>query len=274
MTTQADLQPLMNNMSTIAGHLLNQTMAVLALSMQINDVRRHIALTFPDAGRLRLDSDRPVAVWSNDHRHPWGTKNDNHRRPQFVQACVERFGAFSLLDLGCAGGGLVFDALSAGFRAVGVEGSDYSKKSQRGEWSVIPGHLFTSDITGKFDIYCDDAPVSFHVVTLWEVFEHIPEEKMSAVFANIDRHLTDDGHIIGSIGLAEDVIEGVSYHETVRPTSWWRDVFRAHGFEMAEDPYALLPFDAYLRGVGNGPMDPSYRQHPDAGFHFVAARRR
>jgi SAM-dependent methyltransferase len=266
-----------NTVNTVVAHLLNQTIAILrrdheTLSMQINDVRRQLARAFVGSGELALKTDAPVAVWSNDHQHPWGTKNDNHRRPQFVKACVERFGAFSLLDLGCSGGGLVYDALSAGYLGVGVEGSDYSLRAQRGEWAVIPDHLFTGDITKPFEVTRAGQPQKFHVVTLWEVWEHIPEDKMAAVFDNIDRHLTADGHIVGSIGLTDDVVDGVSYHPTVKPVEWWRDAFRSFGFEFAEDPYALVPFDAYLRGVGNGPMDPSYRQDPKAGFHFVAAR--
>ena len=60
---------------------------------------------------------------------------------------------FALLDIGCSGGGFVRDLLDDGHIAIGLEGSDYSKKSRRAEWAIIPDFLFTADVTGDVDIF-------------------------------------------------------------------------------------------------------------------------
>jgi hypothetical protein len=69
-----------------------------------------------------VQTDYPVAYESNDHRFPWGTKNDNTRPPRFVAACERHFPDQTLryMDLGCSGG-LVFDFLLRGHMAVGIE---------------------------------------------------------------------------------------------------------------------------------------------------------
>jgi hypothetical protein len=57
------------------------------------------------------------------------------------------------MDLGCSGGGLVFDFLLRGHTAVGIEGSDFSQKSQRAEWRLLNQcNLLTADITKPFQV--------------------------------------------------------------------------------------------------------------------------
>ena len=55
-------------------------------------------------------TDTPIAIRSDDHKFPLGTRNDNSRHPRFVNSCEILFGrAIRHLDLGCAGGGLVWN---------------------------------------------------------------------------------------------------------------------------------------------------------------------
>ncbi len=101
-----------------------------------------------------IATDNPVAADSDDHLVPWGTQLDNTRWPRFVRACEALVGRgpLRMMDLGCAGGGLVLDFLLAGHSAVGIEGSDFSVVRQRAEWRTIPFNLFTADITKPFTI--------------------------------------------------------------------------------------------------------------------------
>jgi len=41
------------------------------------------------------------------------------------------------MDIRCSGGGLVLDGILKGHFAIGLEGSDYSKKRQRAEWRLM-----------------------------------------------------------------------------------------------------------------------------------------
>src|SRR6185503_21290432 len=100
---------------------------------------------------ITLKTDHPVALQSPDHLKPWGTKRDNSKSPRFLKKVSRLFSEegseFSLLDLGCSGGGWVKEAHDKGWLAVGLEGSDYSKKTRRAEWAIIPEYLFTCDLT-------------------------------------------------------------------------------------------------------------------------------
>src|SRR5205809_2708747 len=105
-------------------------------------------------GRYVLHCTKPVAVDSPDHIAPRGTANDNSRNRLFNRKLEALLGKrpLAVLDLGCAGGGFVKDFLDEGHVAIGLEGSDYSKKLRRAEWATIPEHLFTCDVTEEFEI--------------------------------------------------------------------------------------------------------------------------
>jgi hypothetical protein len=148
-----------------------------------------------------IQTEHSVAISSNDHKRPRGTKNDNTRSPRFVTACERHFPGEKLhfVDLGCSGGGLVLDFLLRGHQAVGLEGSDYSQKSQRAEWRLLDkSNLFTADITKPFQIHePDGSEFKAHVVSAWEVMEHIPEQGLPQLFTNISNML--DKHRGGGI---------------------------------------------------------------------------
>jgi 2-polyprenyl-3-methyl-5-hydroxy-6-metoxy-1,4-benzoquinol methylase len=248
------------------------------ISTHVEDIRSGvIQIQLRQSTKYDLRSAHRLADQSNDHIEPWGTKNDNTRSPRFVAACERQFGNRKLaaMDLGCSGGGLVFDFLLTGHSAVGLEGSDYSFEAKRAEWKFIPGNLFTCDITKPFSVVKEnsDDRESFDIISAWEVMEHIREVDLPQLFSNINNHLSDQGVFVGSIALYDDIVNGISYHPTVRPREWWEQRFLENGLRMSADEYGdFLRFADYCRGTGNGPMDPDFSKTPDQGFHFIARK--
>ncbi len=182
-----------------------------------------------------ISAERPVALESVDHLHPLGAMRDNSLNRAFNARLYELapsvLAEVSVLDLGCSGGGFVKSLLDEGVRAVGVEGSDYSRVHQRAEWATIPGNLFTADATAPFQVYDDGPPARFAVVTAWEFFEHIAEADLPAVFGNIARHLAPGGLVIGSVNtLSSPNLEGIEMHATIRPAAWWNEKLAALGY--------------------------------------------
>jgi SAM-dependent methyltransferase len=236
---------------------------------------RHVVCPF------RMVTDHPVAIRSDDHLRPRGTRNDNTRHPRFVRRTEELFDRSVLyhLDLGCAGGGLVLDFLLRGHVSVGVEGSDYSLREGRAEWRVIPGHLFTADVTEPFQLQDQDGRrAEFDIITAWELLEHLPRAALPKFFENVRTHLKPDGIFVASVATFEDkdAVTGAVYHVTIKPKEWWiRELERA-GLEPAESPFGVRD---YPRGSGNprvGPLgrwDWDVSQNPELGFHVYARAR-
>ncbi len=253
---------LMNGLTPTLGDLANQ----------LSDIRRLLMTDRLGENPVQLITDHPIAFSSNDHLHPWGTRNDNTRSARFCFACERHFAGrpLSYLDLGCSGGGLVFDFLLRGHFAMGLEGSDFSLKTQRAEWRTIGDYLRTCDITKPFSLVTKSSQGirKFDVISMWEVLEHIGEEDLGALFANIRKHLAPDGLFIGSIALNHDIVNGIDYHKTVQPAVWWDVAFKENGFVFTESP--VFTFYDFCRGTGNGPMDPDFSKTPSAGFHFIA----
>jgi hypothetical protein len=101
----------------------------------------------------RVVTEHPVAVESADHKWPRGTAFDNSSNRNFNLKLYEFFNFRSdlrVMDLGCSGGGFVMSFLEDGYTAIGLEGSDWSKKLRCGEWDTCPNHLLTCDITSTF----------------------------------------------------------------------------------------------------------------------------
>ncbi len=191
---------------------------------------------------IRIKTDKPIAFDSPDHLYPYGTARDNSVNLKFNKKLFRLFPPFQIkvLDLGCAGGGFVKSILDQGGFAVGIEGSDYSKKMKRAEWVTIPEYLFTADITEPFQLYSvedsgKERPLKFNVVTAWEFMEHIREDKIKDVLENISRHLSPGGIVILSVCMAPDVLGGplgdLSLHQTVKNKRWWLGKFLQLGFK-------------------------------------------
>jgi len=192
---------------------------------------------FTDSSRIVVATQKPIAFDSPDHLVPWGTANDNSRNYRFNEKIYQIYYSYPrpwrILDIGCAGGGFVRDCLNDGCFAVGLEGSDYSKKFKRAEWATIPDNLFTCDVTENFDVYVQTGdiqkPVSFELVTSWELMEHIAEHKIAAVAENVKKHLAEHGLWIMSVATVDDIVNGVNLHQTVQPKEWWIEKFASLG---------------------------------------------
>jgi hypothetical protein len=192
--------------------------------------------------KVSLKAEREVAYTSPDHQLPWGTKRDNSRNPRFNDKLYRLFPRFGemlkILDMGCSGGGFVKSCFDEGCLAVGLEGSDFSKRMGRAEWRTIPEYLFTCDITGDFDLSLEfNGKVErlvFDAITSWEVMEHIAESDLEKVAANVKKHLAPTGLWIMSVSPNEEVINGVRLHQTVKDKPWWIQKFRTLGLIHCE----------------------------------------
>lgn len=208
-----------------------------------------------DRNRIVVRADREIAYESPDHLYPWGTKRDNSRNRRFNRKLYDLFPDFGdpmkVLDLGCSGGGFVKDCIDDGYLAVGLEGSDYSKRHKRAEWALIPDFLFTCDITGTFDIMLrseeSEIPVTFDVVTMWEVFEHIGEDDIDKVAENVRHHLKESGIWVVSISPNEEEFNGIKLHLSVHPKEWWVTKLKQCGFTHMEE-YVHYFNTQFIRG--------------------------
>ena len=97
------------------------------LFLRLNDIESKIGQGKVTSNYIQLVSENRVALDSADHLFPHGTAKDETRSPAFVQSVLNHFQrSIDYLDIGCAGGGLVYDFVRANCLAVGLEGSDYS----------------------------------------------------------------------------------------------------------------------------------------------------
>ena len=101
--------------------------------------------------------------------------------------------------------------------------------------------------------------------------EHIPEDGLSGLFENLDRHLAPNGYLLFSVAtfLDWDSQTGTIWHVTVKPRGWWEDTFARQGF-VVEDQH---PFDKddWLRGSGRCRGD--WHEDDGLGFHVVLKRK-
>ena len=231
-------------------------------------------LRFPSPP-VRIETAQPIAMQSADHKWPRGTIYDNSLNRRFNLKAYDYFRQkpeLRLLDLGCAGGGLVRSFIEDGHFAVGVEGSDASRRLRSGEWDNVPYHLFTADISEPFCVLDSRGePLAFDIITAWDVLEHIPEEKLSGLIENIRRHLAPGGMFVSSIDMLPDgdLVTGAIYHVTLRPKSWWVERFAAAGLiEKSDHPFGVQDF---VRGHGQGLRD--WDPADGNAFHLVACHR-
>jgi 2-polyprenyl-3-methyl-5-hydroxy-6-metoxy-1,4-benzoquinol methylase len=207
----------------------------------------------PPQIRIQVQTKHPIAFESPDHLVPWGTMNDNSTNKKFVLSMVARLHRecpgirHGLLDLGCSGGQLVRDFSEMGWLAVGLEGSDYSLKHKRANWPALGGrNLFTCDITKPFQIYADDKLAGFHLVTAWEVFEHIAPTQLPGLFHNIMTHLQPGGYLVASTTSAPDVHDGIDLHQTKWTNQEWGRMIAAEYPELERADLGLQ-FYQYVR---------------------------
>jgi 2-polyprenyl-3-methyl-5-hydroxy-6-metoxy-1,4-benzoquinol methylase len=261
---------------------LGQVLDLVVKNAEVKSESDYLFLRISDISRLliqdrkvnwRIETNRPVAIDSNDHIHPRGVKQDETRKPAFVSQLINLYGPnVSYLDLGCAGGGLVYDFILRECLAVGIEGSDYSKNHSRAYWQEVPWALHTADLTAPLNVFLENEPAVFDVIGAWEFFEHIEEKDIPAVLQNVKNHLKrGTGLFLANIATFEDSHEGTHWHRTIREKEWWVDKFTNLGFEVI-----LYPFASELnpRGSGNtfGTWGNDYdiSTNPNLGFNIAA----
>jgi len=175
---------------------------------------------------MKILTNKPIAIDSPDHIKPWGTMRDNHSNIGFVEEIENYFNnkKIHFLDLGCSGGKLVEDFFDRGHLAIGLEGSDYSAKIGRACWGEgYNKYLFTCDCSEEYFIVDEqEEKILFDCITAWEVIEHIHPDKLNNFFKNIYNHLKDDGIVLGTISLKEEIIEGVALHQSVFSEEYWK----------------------------------------------------
>lgn len=223
---------------------------------------------------VKLLTKHPVALASHDHIFPRGTASDNTRYPRFVRACNRVLGDnLIVMDIGCAGGGLVLDFLFEGHRAFGIEGSDASARALRAEWRLIADRLFTADATQPFTLMDGQDRVQCDLVCAWEVMEHIAEPLLPGFLRNVVQHLKPGGLFTGSVAMFpdEDPATGAIWHVTLQDRSWWKAQFSREGLEMI-DNHGFEPRD-FPRGNPHGQYSADFVTNPEMGFHFVCRKR-
>lgn len=201
-----------------------------------------------------IETDFPIALDSPDHLHPLGTMQDNNANPNFNNKLYELIpkDELSVMDLGCAGGGLVKSFLDDGVIAIGIEGSDYSLVRQRAEWATIPGNLFTADISRPFQVYSDGMPALFEVVTAWEFIEHISTDRLGTVSSNVHNHLKPGGLFIASINSGNSRnYDGTELHQTIQSEAWWNSKLEDLGWFRQADLERHFGKDVVRDGAGS-----------------------
>jgi 2-polyprenyl-3-methyl-5-hydroxy-6-metoxy-1,4-benzoquinol methylase len=237
---------------------------------------------------VNIVCEESVAIQSLDHIYPQGTAYDNTRWPKFVQTCEMHFKKISYntlsqqnfsdktylsyLDLGCSGGGLVLDFAIRGHFALGLEGSDYSFKRLRAEWRTIPHNLYTCNIAKPWEIISKEngAIVQFHVISAWEVLEHLSVQELKILFYNVRRHLKNNGFFIGSISTVQDSAEK-NRHVTIMDKTEWIKLFEDNSLVdlSSQTPFCYSDFP---RGTGNFNSTTDYFRNSDLGFHFILGK--
>jgi cyclopropane fatty-acyl-phospholipid synthase-like methyltransferase len=201
--------------------------------------------------KFYLETEYPVALDSLDHVYPLGTRMDNTTNLEFNKRVYALYPGktISILDLGCAGGGMVKTFADNGHNAVGLEGSDYNYKHKRSAWLTNPGNLFTCDVSKPFILHNGDRiPYQFDVITAWEFLEHIYEHYLPVLFMNINNHLKPDGLFIGTTTKCDPSANGVRHHVTRHDLNWWTDRFNSN--ELFRDRKLERYFDGgWVRSI-------------------------
>lgn len=190
-----------------------------------------------------LDTEHPIALDSYDHTDPLIDMRPGHGDSSFNLAFNAKLyqivpPPLSVLDFGCGAGGFVKTLLDEGVQAVGLEGSDELVRRGMSNLPLIPGNMFTCDLTFPFVLHTGDhRPYLFDVVTAWEFVEHILEKDLPQVFINLHAHLKPDGLFIMSTpsDITHPPRRGLDHHRTRRDWLWWQATIEATGMLRRPD---------------------------------------
>ena len=176
---------------------------------------------------IRVNCDTLVALDSPDHINPRGTAENHMTHYGFIVSMRRRLGVQgAMLDLGCSSGRLVRDFRRVGWKAVGLEGSDYSLKTRRPCWDT-EAHvsLFTCDIGKPFEILDDKGLLKFEVITCFQVMEHLDEARLKTMMECVERHSKSGSLFIISTANNSEVVNGVELHVTQWNRAKWVEFF-------------------------------------------------
>ena len=140
---------------------------------------------------FKVVASKPVAHDSPDHHWNGGSTQNSYTNENFNSRLYEIIseGAF-ITDWGCAGGGFINNCIRDGYFAIGLEGDDRPLKQKFSHWATLAGtNLFTCDVTEDFQIFWDNEPVKFDVITSWEFLEHPRQDKIDNVMLNVVKHI-------------------------------------------------------------------------------------
>jgi SAM-dependent methyltransferase len=178
----------------------------------------------------------------------------------------------TLLDLGCAYGFLVVEALEAGFRAIGVDASHFAI-AQAQHFAPAAARRLLAAHAERLPF----ADASIDVVTAFDVLEHVPSPEL--LLAEVARVLRPGGLFVGATPdpLLFDRAEATHVAEHV-PSWWVRTLERAGlatGLRFFQAPYncelvarrggpaPLLSFDDL------GVAEPVLRVAPESGVKLA-----
>lgn len=203
---------------------------------------------------IRVLTSHPFATWSPDFETPEGAVKDDTHCPAFIHRTEQAFGGpLTVLDLGCAQGGLVQDFRNRGHIAIGIDGV---AKAQE--------HVFNADITEPYTIWEGFKPLRFDLIMAWDVLEHIPAERIGRTLGLIAFHLRWNGLFVASI----PIFVAPPWHVTLEEQPWWEERYRASGLHPIQSPYAI---DEYPRGSGNQQVAVrDWDARAGLGFHLAA----
>lgn len=225
---------------------------------------------------LKVIGKIPKINESYDFTYPTGAYSDIHRQNNLPIALEKHFNRkFTALDLGCAGGGVVWDFLIAGNHAIGLEGSASPKHRGMGYWPILQDDfLFNINIVEKWNLNLPN--YIFDVVTAWEFLEHIEQFEIPILLGKISRYMQAGSIFMGSIGLLpsfspKDKQQENDLHLTKKHPGWWMQQFEKFGFLPFHSP--VFSKGTFVRGIGNGPSDPDFHTSPLLGFHFLLKKK-
>lgn len=195
---------------------------------------------------ISVEASKKVAVDSIDHINPFGCVRDNNTNKDYINEVKQKFEnkSIKVLDLGCSGGQLVVDHANLGDVAVGLEGSFHVYRGAGSKnWLEYQNkNLFLCDITEDFVCKDDDTIIIFDYIQCWEVFEHIPKEKLSSMFKNILKHMDNNSIFCGSICV---VPCPSGNHVCLMTKEEWIETFRQNGLELKPYIFNNLPRSVY-----------------------------
>lgn len=223
---------------------------------------------------IKLETKNPIAYHSADHKFPQGSISDNNTNSNYIAEIKSYFNnqKINIMDLGCSGGQIVIDHHNLGDISVGLEGSDTVLQNSLGSYNWSNFHnknLFLCDITEDFRVTDENGEIIlFDVIQMWDVLEHIPEDRIKALFDNINKHLKKDGIFIGQISQQVDPIRHVSNF------SWekWKSIFLENGFKMDDYSFRYTPRPRLNnRTLDGGVPDPNATTVGE-GFSFMSMK--